>query len=383
MTPPGNHSPGPGPSAAARRRLLVLTKDTPWYGGHSGYYAQLPRYWRQAGVAVAAIAPRRTFARRLVGKLWAKLQRLPDRDQSVTCAELEFRLRHRRATPGAMLAVEDDLPLFEQWPGHVPRNVIPTIHFPWELWTAAMKRALARAAGAIILYRRDIPHFETVLGPGRVHFIHHGVDTEFFAPAADPPDPGRPEVLFVGQFHRNFAMAGRVIAALAARQPQMMFHLVVPEQVPGQARGVPGLQPLRDHPAVRWHTNVTETNLRDLYRRAALLLLPLDRSGANNAVVEALACGLPVATTDVGGIADYGGGSLYPVVKNDDDAAMVALVERLVTDLPWRREVAAASRQFACGQLDWRPVAATHFEVYQAAQTPAGHGARAPSAVTP
>jgi len=36
--------------------------------------------------------------------------------------------------------------------------------------------------------------------------------------------------------------------------------------------------------------------------------MPMKSSGANNAIVEALACGLTVVTTDVGGICDYGGG---------------------------------------------------------------------------
>ena len=54
-------------------------------------------------------------------------------------------------------------------------------------------------------------------------------------------------------------------------------------------------------------------------------------SGANNAIVESLACGLPVITTDVGGIRDYGGGTIYPVVANEDDDGMIGLVEQYLS----------------------------------------------------
>ena len=45
----------------------------------------------------------------------------------------------------------------------------------------------------------------------------------------------------------------------------------------------------------------------------------MNESGANTAVVESLACGLPIVTTDVGGIRNYGGNDLFPIVNNNDD----------------------------------------------------------------
>ena len=77
-------------------------------------------------------------------------------------------------------------------------------------------------------------------------------------------------------------------------------------------------------------------------QRSHLMLLPMNDSGANTAVVEALASGLPIATTDVGGIRDYGGGSIFPVVPNNHDDEMIALVEQYFSRPDWRDQVGKA-----------------------------------------
>jgi glycosyltransferase involved in cell wall biosynthesis len=78
-----------------------------------------------------------------------------------------------------------------------------------------------------------------------------------------------------------------------------------------------------------------------------------------------MACGLPVVTTDVGGIRDYGGGSIYPVVKNNDDDAMVELVEKYLADEKYRNSIAKKERQFAEDKLAWPIVAKRHLKVYE------------------
>jgi glycosyltransferase involved in cell wall biosynthesis len=76
------------------------------------------------------------------------------------------------------------------------------------------------------------------------------------------------------------------------------------------------------------------------------MLLPMNDSGANTAVVEALSCGLPIATTDVGGIRDYGGEDLFPIVANNDDASMVALVSQYLNDAEFHCTISERCRFF-------------------------------------
>jgi len=71
-------------------------------------------------------------------------------------------------------------------------------------------------------------------------------------------------------------------------------------------------------------------------------------------------------TTDVGGIRDYGGGNLFPVVANNDDDAMIALVEQFLNRPMWRDEISRAGREFAVNKLAWPLIAQQHLETYEA-----------------
>jgi glycosyltransferase involved in cell wall biosynthesis len=131
-------------------------------------------------------------------------------------------------------------------------------------------------------------------------------------------------------------------------------------------RDLEGLPALRQRADVTWHCGLSDSQLRDLIVSAWIVLLPMNESGANNGVIEALACGTPVVTTDVGGVRDYGGGSVFPVVRNNDDEGMLHLVERYLNNRTWRNEVADRCRHFAVTRLAWPLVAREHLAVYEA-----------------
>jgi glycosyltransferase involved in cell wall biosynthesis len=114
-----------------------------------------------------------------------------------------------------------------------------------------------------------------------------------------------------------------------------------------------------------WHQKLSDDGLRDLICSSKVLLLPMNDSGANTAIVESLACGTPIVTTDVGGIRDYGGGTVFPVVANNDDDAMVALMEKYLDGAGWRNEIGARGREFAVNALAWQIIAQQHLEAYE------------------
>ncbi len=343
--------------------IHLLTKKTGWYGGHSGYYEQLPVYLKENCGRIYINRPGRNIITRSVGKVYALLRGFPLRDQSLTFAELSFRRQMKKSPQafGHILNFEDHYLFFHPKESRL-RNVIATIHIPPAIWEPLMERCVSQLSGAVVLYTRDIPYFENRIRKGRVKFIRHGVDTNFFRLNKEKLSyQGERRLIFAGQYLRNMAMLGRVVQKLLKMHPDLGIDFLIPKH----ALANNGLRELTDLKGIRWHDSISDSELLRLYQNAYLMLLPMNDSGANNSVVEALACGLPIITTDVGGIRDYGGDSLFPVVANDDDDAMISLIERYLNSPDWRDSVSRSLRRFAEESLPWQVIAKKHLQAYK------------------
>ncbi len=341
---------------------IFLSNKIPWFGNHTGYQ-QLPRYMQKLTPLTKVIAAKNCFRDRVVGKAYSFYRGWSHRNQPDAAAELRFLRANSVPDPVRhILHFEDHFMFLDQW-RKAPRDLVATLHIPREQWTPGEIEGLKHLSSAIVLYQHDIEYFESYVGNGRVKFIRHGVDVDFFRPRSTPAHGNR--ILYPGHYLRNTSMLARLIQRLSAKHPDLEFHLLVPEAF----REQPGLDELQGHPGVVWHQNLNDDELRNLICSCYLTLLPMNDSGANTAIVESLACGTPVLTTDVGGIRDYGGGSVYPVVENDDDNAMLDLVEEYLVNAKRRDEVSQASRDFAVKQLAWPLIARQHLEMYEALAT--------------
>jgi glycosyltransferase involved in cell wall biosynthesis len=128
---------------------------------------------------------------------------------------------------------------------------------------------------------------------------------------------------------------------------------------PGKARAFRGLD------GVSVATGVSDEALRDAYRRASVLVLPLLDSTSNNALVESMACGLPVVSNDVGGTRDYCDSSHSILVPSGDVDGFCKAIVRLAADQGVRRRMSARARRRAAAEFDWKVVAAEVRRVYR------------------
>ena len=342
-------------------RLEILTKNTGWYGSHSGYYERLPEHLALIHARTRITKPIDHALRRAMGKLISVVRRPPARNQSITFAEELFRLRFRgRDCVGHILGIEDNHLVLKRW-DKAPRNLLGTIHYPPDLLNSDLIDSLGRLASAIVLYRRDLEFFEKLVGKGRVVWVRHGVDVSYFKPSPSAPHNEAKRLAYVGQFGRDTAMFARIVPMLLQRYSNLEVDVVVARE----AFVDQNLLSLKGMNRVHFHSGVSDDELLRIYQGALALLLPMKASGANNAIVEALACGLPVLTTNIGGIHDYGGDTLFPVVSPGDDDGLIDLTVEHLGDPEKFTVMRRQLREFAEVHLSWPAVAAAHFAAYR------------------
>ena len=117
---------------------------------------------------------------------------------------------------------------------------------------------------------------------------------------------------------------------------------------------------------IRFAGYVDQRELPQWYRAADVFVLSSDFDNSPNVVLEAMATGLPVVATDVGGVADYlaapHGGTLVP---RADASSMGAAVVALLEDDDRRREAGAFNRQRATTKFSWRTSAEDLLAAYR------------------
>jgi glycosyltransferase involved in cell wall biosynthesis len=310
---------------------------------------------------------KRSFCRRLAGKMLGHrsvvvtptgIAPSPWVGKRQEWAGLQI-LDHARNNPGAwiILSVGENQYgyVLSTAPVELRKNLVFVAHQPpaWYRLNWRDFRVFDHVGAVVCLSSNQADFFESVC-ECRVIRLHHGVCHHYFQPAGgDFTATNPPRLLFVGLWLRDFAVLEASMAELWRRCPELRLDCVVPNH----GRNDPAVFRLARDARVHWHESLPPESLRALYQQALLLFLPLIDATANNAIVEAVACGLPVVTSDVGGVSEYlpaGGGTLCPA--GDSGAHVSAVIDWL--ENPVRRfEAAKVLRVHAVERLDWNCIA--------------------------
>jgi glycosyltransferase involved in cell wall biosynthesis len=342
-------------------RVLALTKRDPQYGAHSGYYTQAFRFGLSDPVRVRTVTAGTGWTSRAMGKTLSLFLQNPPRNQAEQTAEAEFVAR-MWLSPGAVghiANIEDHLPL-ARLPHPDQSRWVATIHFPAPLWREEDAKSLRRFGKIIVLCRRDVEAFSRWLPSEQIVFIPHGVDTTFFKPD-DAARSETPRLLFVGKWLRHFDVAGELLLAAMDRWPQLQTDILVARKWVAETR----LAALMDHPRVRWYDSVDDEALLGLYQAAWMLFMPVQETSANNALVEALACGTVPIINRVGGVVDYGGGDAFLISQANHPISYLALIEEYLNNPSRLAQTSRACREFAVRWLDWPLIRDRNRNVYE------------------
>ncbi len=239
----------------------------------------------------------------------------------------------------------------------------------------ARLRALRRLARAFVAVSAPIRDELARAGipAARIRSIPNGVDTRRFVPA-DPPErrrarralalPPVPVVLYAGRLSPEKGVDVLIDGWAEARRRGALGTLCLVGDGPERQALA---QRARDHGilgAVRF-AGATD-DVSPWLRAADVFALPSREEGLSLALLEAMASGLPVVASHVGGTPDAAGGTAVLVPPGDPRAIADALAAML--DDPERAgALGEAARRRALARFDIGQVARRHRELYREA----------------
>lgn len=215
-------------------------------------------------------------------------------------------------------------------------------------------RYLQRLDGAIAVGSNQVDFLKEWLNNENVVYIPHGVDTTFFKP--DFSKRKENSILFVGQHLRDFEALNYTIPRLIDKIPTIKINIVLKKEFQKMVTSFAS--------NVHVFSGVNDEKLREMYQSATLLFLPLKDVTACNSILEAMACGLPIITSDLEGNRGYGLNETnsFLVSKNDYEA----LVDKVLTLLKNETQINNFSNNLVLNvqQFEWQKITKQIKEFY-------------------
>ncbi|MGB8214202.1 MAG: glycosyltransferase family 4 protein [Anaerolineales bacterium] len=254
-------------------------------------------------------------------------------------------------------------------------DIVQSVHFYTNLYTVCTARFLglkevgavrsdgvqdAAGTGAIAgQLSLKVPHFLAVnsknairniekMGctPSKLLYLPNVVDTQRFSPNTLP---------FKNEFH--ILMVGRLVATkrfdtflsvLSILRQQGKLNIVGHIAGDGPDRGKLELLASNLHlgpEQVCFHGSVSD--VENLYRHAHLCLHLSDLEGTPNTILEAMACGLPVIASRVGGVSDLvQNGQTGFLLEPGDESGLLTFIRQLMADEALRTSLGGSARAF-------------------------------------
>lgn len=193
---------------------------------------------------------------------------------------------------------EEQVSLLTQHRKVFNKKIIGTFHLPeekYDRFNDFHDRIRRTFDGIITVSSREADYWKYRFDDKLIEYIPHGIDIHEFKPRVPSTiQNDKLKILIIGRHMRNFELIRRCIEIANHEKWNVQWHVV----------GIDELNGLSQNNIIRYK-NIAQSVLINLYQKCDVLFLPLHAATANNSILESIACGLPVVTSNISGITDY------------------------------------------------------------------------------
>jgi glycosyltransferase involved in cell wall biosynthesis len=229
-----------------------------------------------------------------------------------------------------------------------------TFHKPPEILekTITDNSSLKKLDGIIGVGVNQIEFLKEWLKTNNVLYIPHGIDTNYFNNESIRINDHT--LLFVGQHLRDFEALNFCVPKVAEKIPDLKVYVILHRSYKKY---------VEPHKSIKVYSDINDSDLKVFYQKATALFLPMLNSTACNSILEAMAMGLPIISSDVGGNYGYVNESnaiLAPKGKND---FLIDASIELLKNEDKLNQMGIKSLELS-NQFDWKNIAIQINEFY-------------------
>ena len=293
-------------------KLLILNEEIPWMGEHSGYdklFKSIEKNYnfKSKILNLNRHTPGNLLLRKSLRPLiksWKKYSHMYDYQLLKTELKLIYHIILLNFQLLHITFLERNYGILQKFKPNYQLKLISTAHQPPSWWDQIGRNPeLVNTLNSLITMSRKQSEFFEQFIPGKVKFIPHAVDTEFFKPVYGSRNLSNPSCVFCGTWLRDFNSLEMIIEKVLSKNKSIRFDLIIPNTENNKENE--HILRIARHNEVTFHSGLNNDELLKLYQQASMLILPILDATANNALLESISCGLPVVSNNVGGIPDY------------------------------------------------------------------------------
>ncbi len=241
-------------------------------------------------------------------------------------------------------------------------KVVVTFHQPPQIFQDWMplfwKKYIFKADKIIVVSRYQYKFFELHVGRERLVFIPHGVDVNNLKP--NKSIKKEKFCLSTGGWLRDFETYLKAIKEILEIRKDIEFVIVMPKVHYKKYEAL--FTEFKNNPKLKILIGIPDELLSELYLRASLYVAPMQDCTANNGILEAMAFGLPILATNVGGATDYIEGVFY---ENGDFIDLKNKIIQLIDDEVLLNRFGSRNRELAETKFAWENIANKTKKIYE------------------